>query len=255
MAVCTAIIWQLHQRANHNEHQRAAALADTYARAIQASLDHSLSSAYTLATLVHQARGKWSILKVLPLKFWPRRQAFGTGPGAARCRPARSAYGGNEKLIGFAPFVDARQGKDARWARDTGKLALTGPIKLDQANAEMVAQLPVYLNDTSGKPVFWGLAYAVIPVPPMLVSARLDQLTDNGLHYELWRTPTDTGERHCSLCCHTIARPHPPAPHGSECAVDAVCSPASGWNLANPLAWQAHWLYFLVHCWPTRPNS
>ncbi len=239
MAVCTAIIWQLHQRANHNEHQRAAALADTYARAIQASLDHSLSSAYTLATLVHQGKGQvvdFEGAAAEILAQTPGVSALGLAPQGVVQRVAPLV--GNEKLIGFAPFVDARQGKDARWARDTGKLALTGPIKLDQANAEMVAQLPVYLNDTTGKPVFWGLAYAVIPVPPMLASARLDQLTDNGLHYELWRTPTDTGER--QVIAASAATPLPAPIH------QRLTVPNAQWTLsAAPLAgWtsQTHWL-------------
>ena len=196
MAACLALIWHLHQRAVQSEHRRVAALSDTYAHSLQSTVEHALSSTYTLATMVHQGNGQVSDFEGAAAEILARYaivSALGLAPHGVVQRVAPMV--GNEKLIGFSPLLDAQQGKEARLARDTGKLALTGPIKIGPGNLGLVAQLPVFLNDTVGKPVFWGMTYAVIPLPQILASANLDQLANNGLQYELWRMQPDTGDR------------------------------------------------------------
>lgn len=158
MAACLALIWHLHQRAVQSEHRRVAALSDTYAHSLQSTVEHALSSTYTLATMVHQGNGRVSDFEGAAAEILARYaivSALGLAPHGVVQRVAPMV--GNEKLIGFSPLLDAQQGKEARLARDTGKLALTGPIKIRPGNLGLVAQLPVFLNDTVGKPVFWGM--------------------------------------------------------------------------------------------------
>ena len=203
VVACFALMWHLHQRAVQHEHERVAALTDSYANALQSNLEHTLASVYTLATMVHQNKGAMPDFDSAAIEILARHpgiSALGLAPLGVIERVAPLV--GNETLVGFNPLIDTQQGKDARQARDTGKLTLTGPIKVGPEKSGLVAQLPIFLNDTQGKPIFWGAAYAVIPLAPILARAHLDQLENHGLQYELWRIQADTGVRQTIAASH-----------------------------------------------------
>jgi len=59
----------------------------------------------------------------------------------------------------------------------------------------VVGRLPVFLNDSMGRPYFWGFTLVVIRVPEVLRAARLTELGQQGYAYELWRVRPDSGAK------------------------------------------------------------
>jgi hypothetical protein len=127
------------------------------------------------------------------LPWYPGVAVLGLSPGGVIRRVA--PLEGNEKSIGFNQLTDPKQGREARMARDTGKLTLAGPLKLVQGGLGAVGRLPIFIDGADGKPVFWGLTYAVLRFPEALSNVRLNQLSANGVAYSLWRINPDMGVR------------------------------------------------------------
>ena len=193
---CAAVIWKLEQRALAAERLRVTALASDHAHTIQATMERALSATYSIAAMVRQARGNLPDFEGVAtemLPWYPGVSILGLSPGGVIQRVAPRA--GNEKSIGFDQLKDPIQGREARLARDSGKLTLAGPLKLVQGGLGAVGRMPIFLDDADGKPVFWGLTYAVIRFPQALAGVRLAQLTDSGIDYALWRVNPDTGLR------------------------------------------------------------
>ena len=191
-----AVIWRLEQRNQVAERMRLAALASDHAHAIQTTMERSLSATYSIAAMVRQGKGNvpdFEGVAAEMLPWYPGVAILGLSPGGVIQRVAPLA--GNEKSIGFNQLKDPKQGREARMARDTGKLTLAGPLKLVQGGLGAVGRLPIFLDGPDGKPVFWGLTYAVIRFPQALAGVRLNQLTDTGIAFALWRINPDTGLR------------------------------------------------------------
>ncbi len=191
-----AVIWTLQQRGMAEERMRMAALAGDHAHAIQTTMERALSATYSIAAMVRQGKGHvpdFEGVAAEMLPWYPGVSILGLSPGGVIRRVA--PLQGNEKSIGFNQLTDPKQGREARLARDTGKLTLAGPLKLVQGGLGAVGRLPIFLDDADGKPVFWGLTYAVIRFPEALTSVRLTQLTEAGIAYTLWRVNPDTGVR------------------------------------------------------------
>ncbi|HNQ09342.1 MAG TPA: EAL domain-containing protein, partial [Giesbergeria sp.] len=127
------------------------------------------------------------------LPFYPGIAALGLSPGGVICCVVPRA--GNEKSIGFNQLEDTAQNKEARRARDTGKLTLAGPVQLAQGGLGVVGRLPIFLGQGDDTQVFWGFSYVTLRFPQALESARLEMLRDRGYAYELWRKNPETGER------------------------------------------------------------
>ncbi len=193
---CGVLIWKLEQRSLAAERMHVAALASDNAHAIQATMERALSSTYSIAAMVRQGKGQvpdFEGVATEMLRWYPGVSILGLSPGGVIQKVAPLA--GNEKSIGFNQLTDPKQGREARLARDTGKLTLAGPLKLVQGGLGAVGRLPIFLDGPDGKPVFWGLTYAVIRFPQALSSVRLALLTDSGISYSLWRTNPDTGAK------------------------------------------------------------
>jgi len=192
----TALIWKLEQRSLVAERLRLDALAGDHAHAIQSTMERALSATYSIAAMVRQGKGNVPDFEGVAgemLPWYPGVAVLGLSPDGIIQRVAPRT--GNEKSIGFNQLQDPVQGREARMAKDTGKLTLAGPLKLVQGGLGAVGRLPIFLDDVDGKPVFWGLTYAVIRFPKALEGARLVQLSENGIAYSLWRTNPDTGSR------------------------------------------------------------
>ena len=69
---------------------------------------------------------------------------------------------GNEKAIGLDYRSTSRQFEMAEKARTSKKLVLAGPLALAQGGVGIIARIPVFTEDASGKRHFWGLISAVI---------------------------------------------------------------------------------------------
>ncbi len=189
-----ALVWKLEQRSLQAERLRIAALASDQAHAIQTTMERALSATYSIAAMVRQSKGTVPDFEGVAnemLPWYPGVAILGLSPGGVIQRVAPLA--GNEKSIGFNQLQDPVQGREARLAKETGKLTLAGPLQLVQGGLGAVGRLPIYLKDADGKPAFWGLTYAVIRFPQALAGVRLTQLTEGGLDYSLWRINPDTG--------------------------------------------------------------
>ena len=228
-----ALVWKLEQRSLQAERLRIAALAGDQAHAIQSRMERALSATYSIAAMVRQSKGTVPDFEGVAnemLPWYPGVAILGLSPGGVIRRVAPLA--GNEKSIGFNQLDDPVQGREARLAKETGKLTLAGPLHLVQGGLGAVGRLPIFLNDADGKPAFWGLTYAVIRFPQALAGLRLTQLTEGGLDYSLWRINPETGIRQI-IASSTTQALHEPVerslnvPNGQW---TLSVAPTNGWN-------------------------
>ncbi len=204
-----AFVWTLEQRAAASERMHMEAMASDHAHDIQTTMERALSATYSIAAMVRQGKGHvpdFEGVATEMLPWYPGVAILGLSPGGVIRRVA--PLEGNEKSIGFNQLTDPKQGREARMARDTGKLTLAGPLKLVQGGLGAVGRLPIFLDNVDGKPVFWGLTYAVIRFPEALSNVRLHQMAENGIVYSLWRINPDTGVRETIAGSETL----PPSP-------------------------------------------
>jgi diguanylate cyclase (GGDEF)-like protein len=190
------LAWKLEQRNVQANRLRIAAVAGDHANAIQTTMERALSVTYSIAALVQQGKGNVPDFEKTANEMLPRYPGvaiLGLSPGGVIQRVA--PLPGNEKSIGFNQLLDPVQGHEARVAKETGQLTLAGPLQLVQGGIGAVGRLPIFLDGADGKPVFWGLTYAVIRFPQILASGRLPQLIDNGLDYALWRVDPGTKQK------------------------------------------------------------
>lgn len=111
----------------------AADLAADHAQSLQRGIERALSATYALAALVRQGDGvvqDFEGVATEMLPFYPGIAALGLAPGGTICCVVPLA--GNEKSLGFNQLTDSAQNREARLARDTGKLTLAGPMNLAQ---------------------------------------------------------------------------------------------------------------------------
>ena len=190
--------WLRHSAQQEEARSRALAadLAADHAQSLQRGIERALSATYAIAALVRQGRGfvnDFNGVATQMLPFYPGIAAIGLSPGGVICCVVPRA--GNEKSIGFNQLEDTAQNKEARRARDTGKLTLAGPVQLAQGGLGVVGRLPIFLGQGDDTQVFWGFSYVTLRFPQALESARLEMLRDRGYAYELWRKNPETGER------------------------------------------------------------
>jgi diguanylate cyclase (GGDEF)-like protein/PAS domain S-box-containing protein len=195
-ATAAGLIWQSAQHRLREDRARIAVLVKDHARALESGIDRALSAAYALAALVRQGNGKIPDFDAVAgemLRFYPGVSALELSPGGIIRQVV--PLSANEKAIGFDQIRNPGQGKEALIARDTGKLTLAGPMNLVQGGLGAVGRLPVFLEGANGKPYFWGFTNVVIRFPAALAGARLPQLAEQGVAYELWRIQPDSGQK------------------------------------------------------------
>ena len=230
--VSGAIVWQLEQHDIERERGRVAHLAGDHAHAIEHAIDHALSVTQALAALVRQGHGsvpdfEATAGKMLP--FYPGVSELALAPGGVIRDVAPRV--GNERALGLDLLASPTQRKESLDARDSGRLTLAGPLELAQGGTGVVGRLPVFLEDGSGHPVFWGFTLVVMRLPGGLDMAHLSSLDHQHLAYELWRIHPDNGKKQI------IARSSP-APL-AEPVEQALHIPNATWTLsvAPPGGW------------------
>ncbi len=172
------------------------AAADLAGDAIQNSSERALSATYALAALVREGRGSipnFDVIASEMLAYYPGAASLQLAPGGIVQQVIPLA--GNEEAIGHNLLQDLTRNKEAFLARDTGRLTLAGPFQLKQGGLAAVGRLPVFLDDSQGKPAFWGFTIVLIHYPQAFQDARLAQLTQHGIGYELWRIHPDSGQK------------------------------------------------------------
>ncbi|APW40682.1 hypothetical protein RD110_13365 [Rhodoferax koreense] len=241
-ALSGLLIAHLEESRLQRERNRVTALVGDHAVAIQTLVERALSSTQALAEMVRQRRGAIDdfdrvATEMMPL--YPGASILGLAPGGVVRYVVPKA--GNERSIGFDLFKDPVQKKDAFAALESGELTLAGPLNLVQGGLGAVGRQPIYLPDGEGRLAFWGFAYVVIRFPQALEGARLAQLVEQGVDYELWRVHPDTQSKQLIAASptHTLIDPvgrtvHPP---GGLWVLSGA--PTHGWSDPAGLATQS----------------
>ena len=188
------------------ERGRVALLAGQ-AHEIEHRIDHALSATRTLAVLVRRGNGVVADFNEVArqmLLVYPEVAALQLAPKGVIRQSVPLA--GHEKAIGHDLLLDPQRTKEAFLARDTGRLTLAGPFRLIQGGEAAVGRLPVFLDDAQGVPYFWGFVTALLKFPEVLKGVQLDQLSAQGLDFELSRVHPESGEKHVI----SAASPVPP---------------------------------------------
>jgi len=193
LSLSALIIWQLELNQRHATRADVENIAQNHAFLVRDSLDQALTLNYSLAAMIrlgHGSTGRFEDAARELLPYFDNVSHISLSPNGiiTQVYPLQ----GNEKSLGFNQLADLAQNKEAIRARDTGKLTLAGPVQLVQGGTGVVARLPVFLVDQGGTQ-FWGFSNVIIRINRLLETANLNQLADQGMAYQLWRTNPDTG--------------------------------------------------------------
>lgn len=188
-----------HDRLLH-ERMTALNMADGYTDAIQGKIEHALSANYVMAALVRQGHGRienFEKIATQMLPIYPGVSSLALSPeGIIQINVPLAE---NAKSIGFNPFKNPQQNKEAFLTRNTGKLTLAGPFELVQGGFGVVGRLPVFLENKEEKASFWGFTNVVIRIPQIFASIGLKQLQGKGYAYEVWRIDPYTNKKQTIL--------------------------------------------------------
>jgi sensor domain CHASE-containing protein len=224
--VTGALVRLSEQRAEQAQRAGLAEQALAHANTIQRGMERALSATFSLAALVRQGNGSVANFEEVAsqmLHYYPGVDSLQLAPGGVVRQIVPLA--GNEKAIGHDLLHDSNRDKGAMLARDSGALTLSGPFELIQGGGlGVVGRMPVFLDGPAGKSVFWGFASVLIRFPKALEQAQLNQLSAQGLGYELARIHPD------SLDKQVIAA----APAGalSDPVVQTINMPNGAWTLS-----------------------
>lgn len=185
------------QQISQSQRRSVADQAEVHAHTIQRSIERALSATYALAALVRQGHGKMDNFESTASQMLPYY------PGVVSLQLAPDGIvkyivplAGNEKAIGHDLLKDPTRDKEALRARDTGELTLAGPFNLIQGGGlAAVGRFPVFLDEQTGGSKFWGFTTVLIRFPKALEEAKLNQLSAQGLGYELSRVHPDSGQK------------------------------------------------------------
>ncbi len=234
-SVSATLVWYSERNDLRAQRARLADHASHHAQALQISIERALSTTHTLAALVRQGNGSVANFNdeaIRMLGLYPGVSALELSPGGI----VRDAVplAGNEKAIGYDQLRDPLQGKEARLARDTGQMTLAGPMNLIQGGVGVVGRMPVFLDDASGKPSFWGFTNVVIHFPEALVSTRLTHLSEQNIGYELWRIHPESGQKQiiAASSSHALIEPVDQALEVGSGIWTLSIAPLDGWG--NP---------------------
>lgn len=100
---------------------------------------------------------------------------------------------GNESAFGSL-FDHPDRRAEAVYARDTGKMTLAGPYELSQGGTGLVARNPIYLENGQQEITFWGFSVVVLNVPEVFNKAELENLSDQGYSYRIYRIKPENEE-------------------------------------------------------------
>lgn len=190
------LAWHLERQRARLQQSVVGNLAAAHAHMLHDRLEQELTAAYAVAALVRESKGAAPTFESFArelLKSYPRTVTLSLAPGGVirRIVPAGGALG----AIGGDLLKDPVHRQESALARDTGRMALAGPIDLPSGARGVVGRLPIYLDDGRGGRRFWGLVNVAIRLPDALNIARLDELASQGFVYRLWRVNPSGNQR------------------------------------------------------------
>ncbi len=236
-----AWLWHDAQGREALAREQALHLATSHAQVLQRNVERMLSANHALAAMVWAGNGQVDNFDVAARELLvadPRFLALSISPGGVVQHVLPRA--GNEKLIGFDALNDPAQRNDARFARDTGRLRVAGPMALAQGGIGVVSRLPVFLPDATGTPRFWGFTNVTYRLEDLLQGVALGDLHQQGYHYQLWRLQADTGAKHLIAASSTSVAMREPVRYSlgvSDNAWNLDMAPIRGWLDGVRLAW------------------
>jgi len=233
-----ALIAQLRSHEIAQQRAQAADVAQSHVRALQIGLDRTLSAANTLAVLVQQGHGRVAEFeatanRILPL--YPGVHGLSLAPGGVIQEAVPMAD--KAVVLGQNLLQNPRTAVHAAQARDSGKLVVEGPFQLLEGRTGLVGRLPVFLDQASGAPAFWGFVNVIVHFPEALADARLDQLRESQLEYELWTHLPGSQQRQMIAASGTrpLVRPVESTVELPSGAWTLGVAPADGWGDSTSL--------------------
>ena len=243
----TLTVFNLHSLELEKERSKVHTTAANFSYDIKFNLDRALSSTYTLQALLSQNDGKF-IRDFEELT----EEIFPSYPGVIELAIAPKGIieqvaplKGNEKVLGLNLFEAKTQNKESFLARETGKLTLAGPLELVQGGMGLVGRLPIY-DVKDNKESFWGFVAVVIRMSEIFDNAKIEQLQQAGLLYEISRIHPDTKEKQVILSSSKIPL-ESPIQHTFEvpnAMWTITLSPEKGWG--SPISFMIHEMIALI---------
>ena len=111
-------------------------------------------------------------------------------------------YERNKDALGHNLLEAKQRRQEARLARDSRRITLSGPFELVQGGTGLAFRQPVYLPSSKDprQKYFWGFAIITYRFPEVLLKKMdftlpdLDELASRGFAWFLWRTDPATGQ-------------------------------------------------------------
>ncbi|MCB1460864.1 MAG: EAL domain-containing protein [Nitratireductor sp.] len=154
---------------------------------------------------------------------------------------------GNEKAIGLDYRTNETQREAALRAVKARNMVLAGPVDLLQGGQGFVCRFPVFVNDSQGEPVLWGLVSAVVDVERLY---RESGLLDPDLPIRITIAGRDStgGKGEVFFGSGDIFDEEPVVtevalPSGSW---QLAATPIDGWTDISPNAWRFRAVIFLA---------
>lgn len=189
------ILYRIEYAKYLQERERLLYITETAATHIQFTMKTLLQKTDTLGLLVLQNNGQ--------VKDFERIASRLLDDPSIRCLQlcpdgiVKYAYPleGNKEAIGDNLFQNPRRAKEALFARDSGKLTMSGPFPLIQGGFGVIGRSPLFLTDPlTKKKTFWGFSVIVLNLPEAFESVHLERLQKEGYDYKLHRIHPDTNE-------------------------------------------------------------
>jgi len=238
-----AWLWSNEQSRQTVARELALHLARNHAQVLQRNVERMLSANHALAAMIWQGAGQVNNFESAASRLLvadPRFLALSISPqGVVRHVVPLE---GNERLVGFDVLNDPAQRKAARFARDTGRLMVTGPFPLRQGGLGVVSRLPVFLPGPGGEAVFWGFTSVTLLLTDLLQGVALSDLEHQGYHYALWQLEADTGRRiviAASAGIQALDQPVRNSLEVSDNAWNLDIAPVDGWFDRSLVLWRA----------------
>lgn len=191
------VVWQLDNYRLRYLRERSAFIAADYAGKIHYALITRLDTVRVLTTLLRLGNGDIADFDAVAreiLSMDPSLRNVSLAPDGIvrRIAPLET----NREAVGHNLLEDPARSREARLARDTGRLTVAGPFQLVQGGEGVAVRQPVFLPPEKGaQPVFWGFVITTFSFPDMLHTVRLEDLNAQGYAWKLWRIQPETGER------------------------------------------------------------
>lgn len=177
--------WRAGQR-SAMERERALDRLQGPAARLKASLAQALWASEALAAHLRQGGGRLPGFQKIATEWLsasPGLVSLELLPGGIVAEVASRA--GLERMIGY----NAMRERAVQPAIQLRRMAITGPLLLPGGQVGLVGRWPVFLTDSQGREVFWGLTSASVALPPILSEAGLQELAELGYDYLLYALP------------------------------------------------------------------